>query len=919
MAFVHRLVRVLLLLSPIFLLFLVYNQLLSRHLLELQLEVRSKWGQLLLLDQESYVPLDRPFTEKELATLKALPPVKAGVVYMLIPTYHTNETPKAAAETIELKRSIQLLYENTVHHYPLLLWMENVVDPATANLWVNFLSQLHESGGRKRANTCEKAYSCRAINGTLDARTGMEYNAANPAPMPWDSPLCTPIELSPRQCLPFPLIFAALTFEFPPTMPKERVEMHNNPASPLEWPQSCEPGRIGYRHMCRVQTFAPFHPLVQGFDYYWRLDSDSELLSPLPYDPFAVLEYTKKSFGWVVNDREDPNCILNLQTAVNDYIGMLEKRGESAPGLRLPTDDTFIFYNNIEIGRFDFWRQKQVRDYFAYIDESEGTYRFRWGDAPIRTQALSIFMPKEDIIWLSQVHYRHEGITNYHEDSFERKTFRFLLDLPLPPKFAFYLLTSFFIPTAVVFIVLLAHYECPPEYIRYVWHHMKSLRSGRSIEHELTANPVDRTRGYDDPHPQSAQSTALLVESDGLPTLINGAHSASPRFHAPVRSNRRLLFLDVLKCSALIAGALWYSIPPLEGPNSENCFKVGVLDLLSFATPAFLFAIGFTYDKREQVAPAVLLKRFSMRLLPSYGIACVLTFAFAFIRGDAAAIPNNIVDAVVRIMTGDVLDIFYIVPVIYCLLVFGLLVRRLSIRMTLFLLLIFFVDLIRFYHDTPLLSDFWILRYPSIHIVPFLLGWISDMFYSRTAAIQAATSANINGDPRSFLDGLFRRPFMVAVTDYLHALFKLRSVTLVFALLAFLLIICGQIRDNINDWDCNKRRIFYIFFMIGAITTASSGWRSTDHDSPLKRTIRSLIVWASKSSLTLFLCHSMIVRWLEASMLSSPPELCESLRLAVVSSILSISIVRLAQSMIGSSSLLVLGSPPERSTANVRQ
>ena len=58
---------------------------------------------------------------------------------------------------------------------------------------------------------------------------------------------------------------------------------------------------LGYRHMSSFFC-NDFYSLdiFRGYDYYWRLDADSFLLGPLPYDVFAHMVAADKVYGYMV-------------------------------------------------------------------------------------------------------------------------------------------------------------------------------------------------------------------------------------------------------------------------------------------------------------------------------------------------------------------------------------------------------------------------------------------------------------------------------------------------------------------------------------------------------------------------------------------------------------------------------------------
>jgi alpha 1,2-mannosyltransferase len=166
---------------------------------------------------------------------------------------------------------------------------------------------------------------------------------------------------------------------------------------------------IGYRHMCRFHAFGVYQQpimLSQDLEFGWRLDDDSTLLAPVEYDLFQFMRdrklqygYKKINTGWSPVDHE-------LWTAVDRYVNA------SGGALRTPYYDKWPknsarFFNNFEISDLTVWRSKPYRDYFDFVDRLGGIYYYKWGDAAIKTIAVTLFIPEEKTHKFSKVKYVH--------------------------------------------------------------------------------------------------------------------------------------------------------------------------------------------------------------------------------------------------------------------------------------------------------------------------------------------------------------------------------------------------------------------------------------------------------------------------------------------------------------------------------
>lgn len=68
------------------------------------------------------------------------------------------------------------------------------------------------------------------------------------------------------------------------------------------------------------------------------------------------------------------------------------------------------FWSNFEIARLDFFRSKEYNDYFEALDRSQGFWNERWGDAPIHSLALGLFLEPKQLHYFRDIGYRHTDI-----------------------------------------------------------------------------------------------------------------------------------------------------------------------------------------------------------------------------------------------------------------------------------------------------------------------------------------------------------------------------------------------------------------------------------------------------------------------------------------------------------------------------
>ncbi|VEU19425.1 DEKNAAC100567 [Brettanomyces naardenensis] len=81
------------------------------------------------------------------------------------------------------------------------------------------------------------------------------------------------------------------------------------------------------------------------------------------------------------------------------------------------------FWSNFEIGRTDLFQSKQYRDYFHFLEESNGFFVERWGDAPIHSLALGMFLNQSEIHYFRDIGYRHSTLEHCPANSINQRPY----------------------------------------------------------------------------------------------------------------------------------------------------------------------------------------------------------------------------------------------------------------------------------------------------------------------------------------------------------------------------------------------------------------------------------------------------------------------------------------------------------------
>jgi len=161
---------------------------------------------------------------------------------------------------------------------------------------------------------------------------------------------------------------------------------------------------ISYRHMCRFHAKQVYQQaILDGLEYVWRLDDDSVIPETISYDLFDFMRQRRLQYGYVKIHLDSYHCTAGLWNAVKQYV----KQNRIKPSYFDRWKEPQIFYNNFEISALSVWMSRQYQDYVDYIDLLGGIYYYRWGDAPIKSIAVTLFLPENATHLFSDVTYQH--------------------------------------------------------------------------------------------------------------------------------------------------------------------------------------------------------------------------------------------------------------------------------------------------------------------------------------------------------------------------------------------------------------------------------------------------------------------------------------------------------------------------------
>ncbi|ORY96713.1 nucleotide-diphospho-sugar transferase [Syncephalastrum racemosum] len=174
-------------------------------------------------------------------------------------------------------------------------------------------------------------------------------------------------------------------------------------------------GMESYHHMCRYQSGFFFkHPLLDEYDWYWRVEPGVKFFCDITYDPFLYMQKHKKKYGFVVTLTELQETIPTLWQTVIDYAHSrhidLGRPGRLWPYFEDQNGNYNLchFWSNFEIASLDLWRSPSYRDFFDYLDRTGKFFYERWGDAPVHSLAAGLFLDTTEVHYFEDIGYQHD-------------------------------------------------------------------------------------------------------------------------------------------------------------------------------------------------------------------------------------------------------------------------------------------------------------------------------------------------------------------------------------------------------------------------------------------------------------------------------------------------------------------------------
>lgn len=164
-----------------------------------------------------------------------------------------------------------------------------------------------------------------------------------------------------------------------------------------------------------LQVFNVLHSA--GYEWVIRVDTDSAFPAPIQYNLIDTLVARNAEYGFRVMIPEPPHVLVGLAEAARYWVEVEEVQPtflykhcnpKTSQGISINGWDKLMIYNNFYVTKLSFWMQPKVQAWLKFLEHTNGHYKFRWGDAPVHTLTLEMFMPEKKIVEFT-FPYVHNG------------------------------------------------------------------------------------------------------------------------------------------------------------------------------------------------------------------------------------------------------------------------------------------------------------------------------------------------------------------------------------------------------------------------------------------------------------------------------------------------------------------------------
>jgi hypothetical protein len=170
------------------------------------------------------------------------------------------------------------------------------------------------------------------------------------------------------------------------------------------------PGRpLGYRSMCRLWSGRLQQmSFMQSFQYYMRLDDDSLLTGPLPFDPFEMMKERHLQYAYH-SSMADYWGIDKLWELASPFMTPESLQNMKEMDL-LPPHGKYTGrqpYNNFHVASVKMWLAPKWLCFRDVMDQHFGFMKYRFGDANVHAVAMGMLLNASEVAVWHDLPYGH--------------------------------------------------------------------------------------------------------------------------------------------------------------------------------------------------------------------------------------------------------------------------------------------------------------------------------------------------------------------------------------------------------------------------------------------------------------------------------------------------------------------------------
>lgn len=104
---------------------------------------------------------------------------------------------------------------------------------------------------------------------------------------------------------------------------------------------------VSYRHMCRFESGFFFRqPLMQNYEWYWRVEPSVKLYCDVGFDPFRVMAENKKKYSFVISLYEYAETIPTIWDSAKKFMKQHPEHIADGNSMKWLSDDEGESYNH---------------------------------------------------------------------------------------------------------------------------------------------------------------------------------------------------------------------------------------------------------------------------------------------------------------------------------------------------------------------------------------------------------------------------------------------------------------------------------------------------------------------------------------------------------------------------------------------